>query len=366
MTDAARGRLLVRIALLGMIGLSIVAQVQRPSPGIVALILFAGSVLGLAAPLLTSRLPTPIREVSWAAALVLAAVALGLGATGAGLLAGIAAAALIGRSRHVVVAMAVFGSSLAALALTAWATDRWATAATGLWATSLGAVGGLFWRQQLARREAERVVTAERVRRAAAEERARIGRDLHDILAHSLGGLVLQLEALTALGEHTGARPELVRRLDAARSLAADGLVDAKRAVEALRILPEGLGPAINQVVDRARALGQSIDLECTGPAEAVPPASASVVASVLVEALGNAARHGSGTATVTLRCSAAGGVRLRVTNPLAPSEHPTARSLPSGRRGLEGMRERTTLVGGTLRAEPVAGEWLVECEVPA
>src|SRR6185312_3428342 len=80
----------------------------------------------------------------------------------------------------------------------------------------------------------ERALLEERARTAALAERSRIARDIHDVLAHSLGGLVLQLDAVDALLE-SGKTAEAAGRVKAARGLAADGLDEARRAVDALR-----------------------------------------------------------------------------------------------------------------------------------
>ena len=80
------------------------------------------------------------------------------------------------------------------------------------------------------RREAER----EQQRARLLADRSRAARDIHDVLAHSLGGLVLQLDAVEALLE-AGRVDEATRRAGDARALAADGLAEARRAVHALR-----------------------------------------------------------------------------------------------------------------------------------
>src|SRR5262245_34163071 len=96
-------------------------------------------------------------------------------------------------------------------------------------------------RERLAEREAEE----RRAERSVLEERARIARDIHDVLAHSLGGLVLQLDALETVTAADGASPAVLERVRGARRLAADGLVEAKRAVDALRRLPPGIDAAL-------------------------------------------------------------------------------------------------------------------------
>lgn len=102
--------------------------------------------------------------------------------------------------------------------------------------------------QERALLEEQLVSQRERATTAALAERARIARDLHDVLAHSLGALTLQLDAAAALAQ---ARrwDELEARIDRARGLAADGLAESRRAVAALREAPQ------QHLLDGVRAL---------------------------------------------------------------------------------------------------------------
>lgn len=103
--------------------------------------------------------------------------------------------------------------------------------------------------QERALLEEQLVSQRERATTAALAERARIARDLHDVLAHSLGALTLQLDAAAALAQ---ARrwDELEARIDRARGLAADGLAESRRAVAALRETPQQDLWAVSSFVD--------------------------------------------------------------------------------------------------------------------
>ncbi|WP_157878902.1 histidine kinase [Streptomyces sp. CT34] len=213
-------------------------------------------------------------------------------------------------------------------------------------------------------RRTERSAAERRAEKAVLEERARIARDIHDVLAHSLGGLVLQLDALEAVSAARGADEEVLVRVRGAREMAADGLVAAKRAVDALRRLPAGIDAALGEIVAGARALGMTVDVELRGEPGRVPAPVAEVAASVTVEALTNARKHAPGAPVAVTLETGRDAVLLRVANPLAAPGGPAV-PLPSGGHGVAGMRERAQIVGGTLDAGGKDGVWTVECRVP-
>ncbi|AJC61116.1 MULTISPECIES: histidine kinase [Streptomyces] len=213
-------------------------------------------------------------------------------------------------------------------------------------------------------RRSERGTAERRAEHAVQEERARIARDIHDVLAHSLGGLVIQLDALEAVSVARGADADVVDRVRGARAMAADGLVAAKHAVDALRRLPAGIDAALGEIVTGVRALGMTVDVEVRGEPARVPEPVGEVIASVTVEALTNARKHAPGAPVAVVVTAGRDAALLRVANRLAP---PAERPEPgvTGGHGVPGMRERAEIVGGGLTAGAVNGEWIVECRVP-
>ncbi|HEY3829097.1 MAG TPA: histidine kinase, partial [Solirubrobacteraceae bacterium] len=194
-------------------------------------------------------------------------------------------------------------------------------------------------------------------RAAALTERSRIAREIHDVLAHSLGALGIQLQAAEVmLSEHHDIDRAL-RSLAGARRLVDEGLTETRRAVRALRTDAPPLPQALAALVDDRGALTVS------GEPYALSPAAGLALLRVAQEAVTNAAKHAAGRpATIALEYSDA-GVELRVENPLPDNvvaEHPDT----SGGYGLAGMHERLRLIDGELQAGPLGGYWVVQAQV--
>jgi signal transduction histidine kinase len=197
---------------------------------------------------------------------------------------------------------------------------------------------------------------AERV--AALTERSRIAREIHDVLAHSLGALGIQLQAAEAMLSERHDVDRALRSLAGARRLVDEGLTETRRAVRALRAdappLPQALAALVD---DRPGALTVS------GEPYALSPAAGLALLRVAQEAVTNAVKHASGQpARIALDYSDE-GVELSVENPLpdaAGIEHPDA----AGGYGLAGMHERLRLIDGELHAGAVGDRWVVQARV--
>ncbi|MEO6996885.1 MAG: histidine kinase [Terracoccus sp.] len=202
---------------------------------------------------------------------------------------------------------------------------------------------------------------------ATLAERARVAREIHDLLAHSLSGVNLQLEVADALFDK-GRDAEARAQVRSARSLVVEGLVEARRAVGALREDTTPLVPALEHL-----AAGHGEQLNVVGVIPDLGTDAAQTVIRVAQEALTNARRHAPGAPLLVRLESDTGDrqVRLVVVN---GAPHKTAgvvrpASVGSG-MGLLGMRERAALIGATVTAGPVtpadaldvrwAGGWLV------
>ena len=192
---------------------------------------------------------------------------------------------------------------------------------------------------------------------ALLEERNRLGREVHDVLAHSLGALALQVEALAAELDD-GARPAALKhRVETLGALVRQGLQEARTAVATLRDDPDPLDQRIAQLFQDGGSFA------VRGAPRPITAAAALCLYRAAQEGLTNARRHGSdGSAAATLEYQAH-AVVLTVTNPLGPA--PARQTPPGNHFGLQGMRERAESVGGRVDAGTAHGLWRLSVEVP-
>lgn len=218
-------------------------------------------------------------------------------------------------------------------------------------------------RQERLLLEERLVVEQERAEVAALAERSRIARDIHDVLAHSLGGLVLQLDAVEALLE-SGRHDEAHRRVAAARGLAAEGLEEARRAVDALRDPETAADPAaaIQQLIDTHRSLGARAELHQSGEPGPLDPVAAGALRRAAQEVLSNARRHAPGMATELSLDWTPTDIAFRASTALAAATPPSG---AGGGRGLVGLAERMTALGGTATAGVRDHSFVVEARLP-
>jgi signal transduction histidine kinase len=214
---------------------------------------------------------------------------------------------------------------------------------------------------QLAQREQARAVTL--------DERTRIAREIHDVLAHSLGALAVQLDVAEALLDD-GAEPATVRaHVTRARGLAVDGLAEARRAVAALRGDTLPLPQLLDGLAAQYRAdTGTPARVDIAGTEHPVSSDATLALFRTAQEALNNARKHASG-APITLQLAYANdSTVLTVTDHPGKAGPPTSTALATtgGGYGLTGLCERAALLGGTLHAGPdsTAG-WTVELRLP-
>jgi signal transduction histidine kinase len=208
--------------------------------------------------------------------------------------------------------------------------------------------------------EQTRLAQAEHARAAALDERTRIARELHDVLAHSLGALGVQLELAEALLTERSDVDGAVRSLRRSRRLAADGLAEARNAVAALRRDVPPLADALAAAAaEHAADHGVTVDFKAAGDARTLPSAVVVALVGIAREALTNAGKHAPGEDVRVRLGYEPGVVRLDVRNALGGFTR-TGEGF-----GLAGMRERLALAGGTLETGPADGDWRVLAEVP-
>ena len=209
---------------------------------------------------------------------------------------------------------------------------------------------------------------------AALAERTRIAGELHDVLAHSLSALAIQLQGARKLAGREQVSDGLRATIERSAELAKAGLGDARQAVDALR--GERL-PALDQlatlVEDFRRDTGSPATLRIDGASRPLPAEASLALFRGAQEALTNITRYAEGATTAVTVSYQAGRTVLTVEDHLPgtgadPATEPRAGLLADvgGGHGLAAMRERTQRLGGAARAGPTADGWLVELEVPA
>jgi signal transduction histidine kinase len=211
---------------------------------------------------------------------------------------------------------------------------------------------------------------------AALRERSRIAREIHDVLAHSLSGLMLQLEGARMLAATPNANGQLPAALERAHHLAHAGLEEARRAISALRD-DELPGPERLERLaeDFSRDSSIAATLEVTGAPRQLDSQTSLTLFRVAQEALTNSRMH-SQPQRVELHLSyETQGTRLVIQDDGAPCA--ASADLPDGPEvlaaerarhgyGLTGMRERAELLGGWLEASPTTDGFRVELWIPA
>ena len=208
---------------------------------------------------------------------------------------------------------------------------------------------------------------ARREEMAAAEERRRIARDMHDVLTHSMSAVAVQAGALRLRAERERVPPDVTAGLSSVEALARDAMDELRRMLGALRerdhAAPSAPTPALTdlpELVESLQHTGITVTLGETGTPRPVPPGISLAGYRVVQEGLTNALRHGSGTTTVTVDVHY--GERALT---IEVRDDGAATTAPHEGHGLAGMQERVALYGGTLAAGPDTGGWTVRAELP-
>jgi len=202
---------------------------------------------------------------------------------------------------------------------------------------------------------------AERERRlAAAEERTRIARELHDSAGHAINVILVQAGAARLLHERDAQGSQ--RAIATIENVARDTIGEIDQLVRALREDDDPLRrvdpAALKELLEHHRATGLKICADVRGGHRALPRSVAWAGYRILQEALTNAARHGDGTADADIRFQPE-TFEITVTNPTAG---PPVRS--SG-HGIAGMRERAGLLCGKLRTSVDNGTFRLSARLP-
>ncbi len=230
----------------------------------------------------------------------------------------------------------------------------WPLAMTGLVGIGLLVRWLVLSRQALVRQEEQNEV--ERARRAILEEKARIARDLHDVVAHHMSMVVVQ--AQTAPYRVTGVSPQAQAEFEAIGASAREALNEVRSMLGVLRSdgqlpehAPQPTAADVVAVLDGARRAGVPIEWTIDGGLAGVPDTVGLALYRIVQESLSNVSRHASGAAvTVTITVSTE-SVELLVANEAgATAPEPVS---ASGGSGIMGMRARAEAMGGMVAAGP-------------
>jgi signal transduction histidine kinase len=369
-------RLLAVAAIAFVVATSLLA---RPAPGghgaalgaAAALIVFCGATI--AAMWLTGAGPA-VQLVVLLVAVVSAAALIGLQGNGAAFLGVFPAVCLAALILPVRLSAVVAGVAVGAVSV-AWVSNGGAPIA-GIVLNDFGILAffllSLFARRLRESNQRAELLLAEleqtraaQAQAAALAERQRLAREMHDVLAHSLSGLVLNLEGARLLAGQGGTDPQVGDAIDRAHRLARTGLEEARRAIGMLR---DDALPGPERLADLAAEFEGDSGVACTF---AVTGDSARDLGTdgrltfyrVAQESLTNIRKHAhAGLVEIRLAYEPS-GTRLTIEDFDTCGEPP----LPDGTGyGLTGMRERAELLGGTLTAGPTGGGFLVELWAPA
>ncbi len=251
--------------------------------------------------------------------------------------------------------------------------SRWqgSVAATVLFTAAAIAVDSLSTRRRAQRAlaaQAERI-ELEQARGAVLQERARIARELHDVVAHHMSLIAVRAESapyrLSSLSEPV--RAEFQTLSGVARA----ALTDMRRLLGVLRddqpawLAPQPQLSDLPVLIDSARRAGVSVRLSAPAALDQVPAGVGLCAYRIVQESLSNASRHAPGAAVTVSVDHGASAVLLRVANgPGRPAG--TSANGPGPGHGLVGMRERVALLGGSLSAGPAPdGGFVVSAVLP-
>jgi signal transduction histidine kinase len=202
---------------------------------------------------------------------------------------------------------------------------------------------------------------------AAADERRRIAREVHDVVAHSLSVTLLHTTAARRGLQEDRDIDDAVEALEQAEQLGRQAMADIRRTVGLLDDAPMKLAPEpgageIAGLVDDFMRAGLNVTLDVDGPVHGVSPAVGLALYRITQESLTNVAKHAPDTqSAVTLTISRASAL-LTITNQL-PVTVPAAQA--SEGRGLRGMRQRVELLGGHIDIGPANDGWSVSADIP-
>jgi signal transduction histidine kinase len=237
---------------------------------------------------------------------------------------------------------------------------QWRSVAAAFFLTAIPLLLGVLVRT---RRSSQRQLVEQERRhsgeRALLQERQRIARELHDVVAHHMSVIAIQAEA----APYKTADPpaELVECFGEIRASALTGLAELRRVLGVLRTAERDTAPQpgladLDSLLDSARAGGVSVTLTASGTPVDLPEGVNLSAYRILQEALSNALRHAPGSDVTVRLAYRADSLQLDVRNDAGSRPASGAVAPGGGGHGIIGMRERAAMLGGTLDARPISG----------
>ncbi|GGV25372.1 histidine kinase [Actinomadura cremea] len=218
--------------------------------------------------------------------------------------------------------------------------------------------------ERAARLERERHLLAERAR---GEERTRIAREMHDVVANRISVMVVHAGALRAIAPRDPGRA--AETATVIGDMGRQALEELRHVIGVLRqgeeVLPQENATLehVRELVGQSGAAGLRVDLAVRGEDRAMPPAVGRTVYRLVQEALTNVHKHAGAADTRVGLVLLAEAVEVEIVN--GESTAPPQHALPSGGNGLVGLRERVTALGGGFEAGPLDGGWAVRARLP-
>jgi signal transduction histidine kinase len=266
--------------------------------------------------------------------------------------------------------LSLAAATLAALIALVPRMQDWGDVLVDAIALAVAGVAGLAFRHR-ERREQSLVALAglheQQARQAAADERARIARELHDVVAHNVGVIVVQCVAALANAEDESAGARVLGPLHTIEATARETLIEMRRLVQVL----DGPHPAppsprladLGELIDRVRRSGMRVQIRTEGSPRALPASVEVCAYRIVQEALTNILKHAQDPRVSVAVLYAKRDLGIEVLDDGGSGTQASS----GGGRGLIGMRERVELFGGSLTVGPrQRGGFGVHATLPA
>jgi signal transduction histidine kinase len=258
-------------------------------------------------------------------------------------------------------------ASATALLLLASALDRLDSVALYLGIVGMAWLVGYLMRTQQQLLLEQQQAQAQLAEHAAADERRRIAREVHDVIAHSLSVTLLHVTGARRGLQQDRDVDDAVEALEQAEQLGRQAMSDIRRTVGLLDGAPMKLAPEptvadISSLVDDFVRAGLAIDLDIDGRLDRVSAAIGLALYRITQESLANIAKHSPDSRSTVRLAIARASATLTIANRLPA---PVVATSACEGRGLRGMRQRVELLGGTIDIGPSDDGWLVRADIP-